>query len=53
MGVVEGAPSRSLQIFRIIGTSIQFAHQHNGWESWTNLPSEIYKMVEPDQGDPR
>lgn len=23
---------------RIIGTSIQFSHEHNGWESWTNLP---------------
>lgn len=32
--------------FRIICTSIQFAHQHNGWESWTNLPSEVYKMVD-------
>ena len=31
---------------RIIGTSIQFGHQHNGWESWTNLPGEVYKMVE-------
>jgi len=30
---------------RIIGTSIQFAHQHNGWESWTNFPTEIYKMI--------
>ncbi|MEM7385282.1 MAG: hypothetical protein AAF514_10085 [Verrucomicrobiota bacterium] len=31
---------------RIIGTSIQFGHQHNGWESWTNFPSEIRKMVD-------
>jgi alkaline phosphatase D len=30
---------------RIIGTSIQFGHQHNGWESWTNLPGELLKMV--------
>ena len=30
---------------RIIGTSIQFGHQHNGWESWTNFPSEIRRMV--------
>ncbi|MGI9241780.1 MAG: alkaline phosphatase D family protein [Verrucomicrobiales bacterium] len=30
---------------RIIGSSIQFAHQHNGWESWTNLPAELYRMV--------
>ncbi len=31
---------------RIIATSIQFAHEYNGWESWTNLPSELEKMVE-------
>lgn len=31
---------------RIIASSIQFCHQHNGWESWTNLPSELYKMVD-------
>ena len=31
--------------FRIIGTSTQFAHQHNGYESWTNFPHEIYRMV--------
>lgn len=31
---------------RIIGTSIQFGHQHNGWESWTNFPSEVRKMVD-------
>lgn len=31
---------------RIIGTSIQFAHQHNGWESWTNLPGELRRMVD-------
>jgi alkaline phosphatase D len=30
---------------RIIGTSIQFGHQHNGWESWTNFPAEVRKMV--------
>jgi len=30
---------------RIIGTSIQFGHQHNGWESWTNLPGELHRMV--------
>ena len=31
---------------RIIGTSIQFVHEHNGWESWTNLPHELQKMVD-------
>ncbi len=31
---------------RIIASSIQFSHQHNGWESWTNLPSELVKMTE-------
>ena len=30
---------------RIIGTSIQFGHEYNGWESWTNFPSEVRKMV--------
>lgn len=32
--------------FRIIGSSIQFAHEYNGWESWTNLPHELYRMVD-------
>lgn len=31
---------------RIIATSIQFAHEYNGWESWTNLPRELRRMVE-------
>lgn len=31
---------------RIIGSSIQFAHEYNGWESWTNFPRELLKMVE-------
>ena len=31
---------------RIVATSIQLCHQHNGWESWTNLPSELYKMID-------
>ncbi len=31
---------------RIIASSIQFSHQHNGWESWTNLPRELIKMTE-------
>ena len=31
---------------RIIGSSIQFAHEYNGWESWTNFPLELIKMVD-------
>ncbi len=31
---------------RVIGTSIQFAHEYNGWESWTNFPMELMKMVD-------
>lgn len=31
---------------RIICSSIQFGHQYNGHESWTNLPLEQQKMVE-------
>jgi alkaline phosphatase D len=31
---------------RIIASSIQFSHQHNGWESWTNLPQELLKMTD-------
>ncbi|MGB0523234.1 MAG: alkaline phosphatase D family protein [Flammeovirgaceae bacterium] len=30
---------------RIIASSNQFAHEYNGWESWTNLPSERQRMV--------
>jgi len=30
---------------RLIGTSIQFGHEYNGWESWTNFPTEIEKMI--------
>jgi len=31
---------------RVIGSSIQFGHQHNGWESWTNFPLELIKFVD-------
>ncbi len=31
---------------RIIGSSIQFGHEYNGWESWTNFPLELMKMVD-------
>ncbi len=30
---------------RLIGTSIQFGHEYNGWESWTNFPTEVDRMV--------
>ncbi len=30
---------------RIVCTSIQFAHEYNGWESWTNLPAQQKKMI--------
>ena len=31
---------------RIIGSSIQFGHEYNGWESWTNFPLELIRMTE-------
>ena len=31
---------------RIICSSIQFGHQYNGWESWTNLPNEQKRMID-------
>jgi len=31
---------------RIICSSIQFGHEYNGWESWTNLPNEQERMVD-------
>jgi alkaline phosphatase D len=31
---------------RIIATSIQLAHEYNGWESWTNMPHERQRMVD-------
>jgi len=31
---------------RIIVSSNQFAHEYNGWESWTNLPHEQKKMLD-------
>lgn len=30
---------------RIICSSIQFGHEYNGWESWTNLPTEQARMA--------
>lgn len=31
---------------RIIASSIQFGHEYNGYESWTNLPLEQQKLVD-------
>lgn len=31
---------------RIMVSSIQFAHEYNGWESWTNFPREQQKMMD-------
>jgi alkaline phosphatase D len=31
---------------RIVCTSIQFGHEYNGWESWTNMPLQQQKMVD-------
>jgi alkaline phosphatase D len=31
---------------RFIGSSIQFGQEYNGWESWTNLPSEQQRMLD-------
>ncbi|MEM9803005.1 MAG: alkaline phosphatase D family protein [Planctomycetota bacterium] len=31
---------------RIVATSIQFGHSYNGWESWTNVPSERERMID-------
>ena len=30
---------------RIVCSSIQFGHEYNGWESWTNLPLQQQKMI--------
>lgn len=31
---------------RIIGSSIQFSHSYNGWESWNNMPHERQRMID-------
>lgn len=31
---------------RIVASSIQFGHEYNGWESWTNLPGELMRMLD-------
>ncbi len=30
---------------RVFATSIQLGHEYNGWESWTNFPRELMRMV--------
>ncbi|NNC86865.1 MAG: alkaline phosphatase family protein [Akkermansiaceae bacterium] len=35
---------------RVVATSIQFGHEYNGWESWTNLPAEHARMIELIRG---
>jgi alkaline phosphatase D len=42
---LEGELSKPADV-RIIGTSIQFGHEYNGWESWTNMPHERQRMVD-------
>lgn len=32
--------------FRIIASSIQFGHEYNGWESWTNVPHEQQRFID-------
>lgn len=32
--------------FRIIASSNQFAHEYNGYESWTNVPQEQKRMLD-------
>ncbi|MDG2123217.1 MAG: alkaline phosphatase D family protein [Verrucomicrobiales bacterium] len=31
---------------RIVASSIQFGHEYNGWESWTNLPAEQQRFLD-------
>jgi alkaline phosphatase D len=31
---------------RVIASSIQFGHEYNGYESWTNLPRELLRMLD-------
>jgi alkaline phosphatase D len=31
---------------RLVCSSIQFGHEYNGWESWTNLPAERQRMTD-------
>jgi len=31
---------------RIIASSIQFSHEYNGWESWTNVPHQQQYMID-------
>ena len=42
---LEGELKRPADL-RLICSSIQFGHEYNGWESWTNLPAERQKMID-------
>lgn len=42
---LEGELSQPADV-RVIGSSIQFGHEYNGWESWTNMPHERQRMVD-------
>lgn len=42
---LEGVLSEPADV-RIIASSIQFGHEYNGWESWTNLPTEQQRMLD-------
>lgn len=42
---LEGELSRPADV-RIVASSIQFGHEYNGWESWTNMPHERQRMVD-------
>jgi alkaline phosphatase D len=37
---------RKPAVFRFIASSNQFAHDYNGYESWTNVPMEQKRMVD-------
>lgn len=41
-----GGVLREKADLRIICSSIQFGHEYNGWESWTNFPKEQQRMID-------
>lgn len=42
---LEGELSKPADI-RIIGSSLQFSHEYNGYESWTNMPHERQRLID-------
>jgi alkaline phosphatase D len=42
---LEAQLSRAADV-RIVASSIQFGHEYNGWESWTNMPHERERFLE-------